>query len=268
MSPFVFELACLARARGTWIALALACAAAAAVAPAMFLMRRWGVQPEALVRVWWPTGFYLALTAQAAMLPLLQMYLLGDSLAGQAADNRLRSLLLCPVSRLSLFAGKLGAAAVFSVATVLVSFVLATAAAIPAAAGSDAVEQLAGRGLEKTLPLGLAIYVAAQLALVAYQGLVFSLAGSLKTGLLGVAALTGFLFAVQLGAYQSENFKWAGQLTFTQHYFHGLGFDILAGATTGRLEAGAAYGKALGALVADAALFALLGYWAFRRREV
>ncbi|MBI3892867.1 MAG: ABC transporter permease [Candidatus Wallbacteria bacterium] len=268
MNPLRFEVACLARARGSWIALVLACAPAIAVPPAMLLMRHWGASHQGLARVWWPTAFYLALTAQAAMLPLLQMYLLGDSLAGQASDNRLRTLLLCPVSRLGLYLGKLGAASIFSAVSVALSILFILAGGICATAGTEGWDFVLSRGYERAIPLGIAIYLAAQLALTAYEALVFSLAGSLKTGLLGVAALTGAMLAVQLGAYQSENFKWAGHLTFTYHYVHGLGFEILAGATTGRLEAGELYGKALAAFLADAALFAGLGYWAFRRREV
>ncbi len=268
MSPLRFELACLLRARGSWIALLLACAPALAVPPAMLLMRRWGVTHENLARIWWPTAFYLSLTAQAAMLPLLQMYLLGDSLAGQASDNRLRTLLLCPASWRGIYLGKLGAAALFSALSIAVSLAAILAGALCATLGTAGWEYLLSRGYGSAIPLGVAIYAASQLALVAYQGLLFSLAGSLKAGLLAVAAATGTLLAVQLAAYQSDNFKWVGKLTFTYHYFRGLGFELLAGATTGRLEAGALYGKALTALLADTALFAALGYWAFRRREV
>ncbi len=269
MSPFRFELSSLSRARGAWAALAVACAPAAFALLAMIGMRRWSVSSEMLARGAWPLSLALASMAQAALMPLLQMYILGDALAGQVADRRLRSLLVCPVSYWSLYLGKLGAAFAFAAAALVVSMALHVLGALAATAGTDWSSFVSGRGYHVSLPLMAVVVLAAQLALIAYEGFVFSIAGSLKSGLLGVAGLTAALLAVQIAATRAApGWQWLCHCPFTYHYVHGLGADMWTAASTAKLVLDAEYCRLLAALLADVLVFGSLGYWAFRHREV
>ncbi len=268
MTPLQFELAVLWRSRLARLAFLLACAP-----PALGLLflagaRGWPVQPSALARVWLPTVFVVASATQAGLLPLIQLALLGDSLAGQLADHRRRTVLGCPVAHWRLYLGKLASAFLFSVAVLAVSVALYLVAALVAGAGSDALALLLERGYETSLPGFCLLFLACQAGLVAYLGLLFALSDSFKSGLLLVPAVTVALLALQYGALRApESYALLSGLTFTSHYIHGLGIESLIAASVGRLGLEAAHWKLLAGLVCDVVIFGGLGCLAFRHQQ-
>lgn len=269
MSPFAFETACLVRSRGAWAALLLALAPAALTLAATAAVRQVTNQPEALARLWLPTVFVVASMAQAGLLPFVLTYLLGDSLAGQAEDGRLKSQLLSPAGMPALYLGKLGASAAVALAVLAGSAALHGASAALALSASGPMPSLGGRDYGRSFLLFEGLQIASALALLAFLGMVFSFVRSFKAGLLGAAALGAGMLFVQFAAPRiDDSLAWLPQLMFTQHYWRAGSPALLIAVSTGALEASRAVGVTLASLAGDVLAFGALGYLAFRRRPI
>ncbi len=269
MSPFRLELAVMVRSKGTWLALILGIAVPALCLLSLVVLRVWGPESVWVVRIALPTALVVGAVAQALLMPLLLIYLLGDSLAGQIGDRRLRSLFLTPSSFRSLYLGKLGAAFTFAVLVVLIGVGLQVATHLVATTNSQHAAVLA-QGSWLVVPLQVGVFLAAHLALVAYLGLLFSLVSSFKAGLLATSAATAVLVMIQLVAHRVTqlDLEWLGRAMFSFHYLEAYGLKRLVATSTGRIASEMETPTLMAFLGFDVLLFAVLGYLAFRRRAV